>query len=158
MTAPRQTSLPYAHAVVPDDKAETGRKFRGPARMALIGFGWFNVMLGLAGAFLPLMPTTVFLLIALWCFMRSSPRFAAWLYDHQMLGLTLRRWQEERIVPLKAKFAAFLSISASLAMVHGFYPDMGIARWLVTGICVAVLIFLVTRPHESSRVAVAESD
>lgn len=148
----------FQPTVIPAHQGQAAVKSRAAVRMFFIGFGWLNVMFGIAGAFLPLVPTTVFLLIALWCFLRSSPRFAAWLYSHEVLGRTLRRWQEERIIPMKAKIAAFLSISASIALVHAFYPGMGPVKWLVTGICLAVLVFLMTRPHESSRTVTVESD
>ena len=51
-------------------------------RYLLIGFGWFNVALGAIGVVVPGMPTTVFLLIALWAFSKSSERFRTWLYEH----------------------------------------------------------------------------
>lgn len=112
-----------------------------------MGFGAINVGLGLVGAFLPLVPTTVFLLIAAWCFAKSSPRFADWLYGHKRFGPALCRWRDARIVPLQAKLLATVSMTASVGMLHGFYPQIGIAKWAITGVCFALIGFLLSRPH-----------
>ena len=61
-------------------------------RYALIGLGWVNVALGAIGIVVPGMPTTVFLLIALWAFSKSSERFRTWLYEHRRLGPPIRAW------------------------------------------------------------------
>ncbi len=136
-------------------KSGFGEESGRPVRLMLLFLGWLNVALGVIGAFLPLVPTTIFLLIALWCFTRSSPRVAMWLYSHERLGLALRRWHEERIVPIEAKVAAFVSISASLLFVHGFYPDMIVGKWVATAVCVAVLSFLLSRPHATRSTVTA---
>jgi hypothetical protein len=103
-----------------------------PARYLLMALGWLNVGLGVIGLFLPLMPTTVFLLIALWLFSKSSVRFQRWLYDHPKLGSTLRAWHAHRAIPTSAKFAALGMMSASWMIVVLFVAD----GWLVpVGTC-----------------------
>lgn len=71
--------------------------------MLWLAAGWFFVLLGFAGALLPLMPTTIFLILAVGCFARSSPRLEAWLLDHPRLGPSLRAWRESRAIPARAK-------------------------------------------------------
>lgn len=129
----------------PGARCRVGR----PVRFLLLCLGWLSVACGIVGAFLPLMPTTIFLLIALWCFVRSSPRLAAWLYGHARLGPVLHRWHVERIVPLEAKVAVVMSMSASLLILHGFVADMVVVKWGATAVCLTVLIFLLSRPHAS---------
>ena len=121
------------------------------AKTGLLLFGWLNVGLGVIGMALPVMPTTVFLLIALWAFSKSSQRFHRWLYDHPTLGLTLRAWHDHGVVPLRAKIMAVGMMTSSLIYVtlyvaEGWALPLGLAMVLS-----AVSVFIVTRP---SRVPV----
>ena len=63
-------------------------------RIILIIIGWLAVALGTLGVFLPLLPTTPFILLAAWCFARSSPRFHHWLLYRSWFGGYLRHWQK----------------------------------------------------------------
>lgn len=115
-------------------------------RPLLLAFGWLNVGLGVLGAVLPVMPTTVFLLLALWAFSKSSRRFHRWLYTHPTLGRTLRDWHEHRVIPTRAKVLALSMMAASLT-----YVSLGLAQsWaLPAGLALvlgAVALFIVTRP------------
>ncbi|PIW26654.1 MAG: DUF454 domain-containing protein [Rhodospirillales bacterium CG15_BIG_FIL_POST_REV_8_21_14_020_66_15] len=76
--------------------------------------GWTFVGLGVVGVVLPVLPTTPFMLIALWCFARSSERFHAWLFHHRIFGPPLRQWERHRVIPASAKFIACAAMSASL--------------------------------------------
>ncbi len=72
-------------------------------RWTLILFGWINVGLGTLGLFLPVMPTTVFVLLALWAFAKSSPRFHRWLWTHPRFGNTIRAWQTQGVIPIQLR-------------------------------------------------------
>ena len=87
----------------------TGRHHAGIGVIRWLWFclGWFMVALGVIGALLPVMPTTIFLILAVWCFSKSSPRFEAWLLQHPRYGRPLRLWREQGAVSRKGKcFAA----------------------------------------------------
>ncbi|WP_181298862.1 YbaN family protein [Pseudomonas sp. Q2-TVG4-2] len=100
--------------------------YRNPvARYALLVVGWLSVALGVIGIFLPILPTTPFLLLAAACFVRSSQRFYNWLVTHPRLGPWFRDYLEGNGVPLKGKVYAittmWLSISLSCWLVPLFW-------------------------------------
>lgn len=78
------------------------------------------VLTGIAvlGVALPILPTTPFLLLASWCFARSSPRLQAWLRQSKLFGPMLADWERERGVSLPVKVGALGSVA--LAIVLGF--------------------------------------
>ena len=59
------------------------------ARWLYILLAWLAVAIGVVGFALPVLPSTVFFLIALWAFFRGSPRFENWLFNHRLFGPTL---------------------------------------------------------------------
>lgn len=108
-------------------------------RWLLIILGWLAVLLATLGVVLPLLPTTPFLLLAAWCFARSSPRFHHWLLYRSWFGSYLRHWQQHKALPPGAKWKAVLVIvvtfAASLWLVN---------LWWVRGVLLAILIILLT--------------
>jgi len=84
-------------------------------RIALMALGWLFFGLGLIGAVLPVMPTTPFLILALWAFSLSSRRFHDWLYHHRLFGPRLQMWNRHRVIPLPVKLAAYGGMLASLS-------------------------------------------
>ncbi|MBC3952513.1 MULTISPECIES: YbaN family protein [Pseudomonas] len=83
-------------------------------RYAFLGVGWTSVVLGVIGIFLPIMPTTPFLLLAAACFARSSPRFYNWLVNHKRLGPWIRGYLEGNGIPLKGKVYAIVTMWISI--------------------------------------------
>lgn len=91
--------------------------------------GWLCVGLGALGAVLPVLPTTPFLLVALWAFSHSSPRFHGWLLHHRWLGRHVRDWERHRVIPRRAKVIALASMALSLtwAAVYSSAPWYALA-------------------------------
>ncbi|EGL53687.1 MAG TPA: DUF454 domain-containing protein [Methylophaga aminisulfidivorans] len=91
--------------------------------LVLICLGWMFVALGIIGVILPLMPTTIFLILALACFAESSPRFHQMLLNHKWFGPPLRQWQQthsmRRDIKKKAYLIIILSFAISIAAVWG---------------------------------------
>jgi uncharacterized membrane protein YbaN (DUF454 family) len=105
--------------VLPDDN-DPPPAATGTRRVLLQALGWSCVALGLVGAVLPLLPTTPFLLVALWAFAGSSRRFHDWLYTHRLFGPPLQAWQAHGVIPLKAKVLALCAMVASMTYVIVF--------------------------------------
>ena len=107
-------------------------------RFLLQGVGWLSVALGVIGIFLPVLPTTPFLLLAAACFARSSPRFYHWLIGHPRLGPWIRDYLEGNGIPLKGKVYAiglmWVSIGFSCWLVPMVWARvfMGVTAVLVT--------------------------
>ena len=124
-----------------------------PVRVGLMVFGWFNIILGIIGRVLPVMPTTVFLLIALWAFSKSSERFQMWAWNHPRFGPTIRAWHEHKVIPVRAKIAALSMMAATavglVLMSHGDWHLPAISG----GVMVLVALWIVTRPSRVGDVA-----
>ena len=101
-------------------------------RIILIIIGWLSVALGTLGVFLPLLPTTPFILLAAWCFARSSPRFHHWLLYRSWFGGYLRHWQQYRAMPPGAKPRAVMILLT-----------FAISLWLVNLTWVRILLLIV---------------
>lgn len=93
----------------------TGPRGQRHIRSVYFLLGWLFFGLGLVGAFLPLLPTTPLMILALWAFARCSPRLHAWLYNHPTFGPPLQRWQEHRVIPVSAKMASIGTMTVSFA-------------------------------------------
>lgn len=114
-------------------------------RITLLTLGWVCVALGIVGLAVPLMPGTVFLIVAAACFARSSPRFEQWLMTHPRLGPPVVAWRLHGAIPPKIKLIAVTSMLLS----GGLLWMSGAPRMVAAGVTlalVAVAIFIVTRP------------
>ncbi len=116
----------------------------GFRRLCLIVLGWTCILLGVLGIVLPLLPTTPFLLVALWAFSHSSIRFHNWLYTHKYLGPMVQDWDRFHVIPKKAKILAITMMSASLALIayKGVLPLWGL---IIVGISLSCVAFFIIR-------------
>ncbi|WP_237767926.1 YbaN family protein [Vibrio bivalvicida] len=97
-----------------------------------------SLILGIIGIFLPLLPTTPFILLASACFMRSSPRFHRWLHQHKTFGPILTNWHQNRAVTTKVKKRGVIWILLSFAFSIWVVPHF----WLKIGLVVMLVILL----------------
>ena len=72
-------------------------------RYLLITLSCICIALGVIGMILPVMPTTPFLLLASWLFLKSSPELHRWLLNHKILGIYIRNYEVHKAIPLRAK-------------------------------------------------------
>lgn len=91
-------------------------------KIFLIIVGSVSLILGVLGIFLPMLPTTPFLLLSAAAWVKASPSLYEWLINHRVLGEYIRNFREHRAIPLRVKI-----ISVSLV-------------WLTIGYCIFAVV------------------
>lgn len=114
------------------------------ARTILFTMGIASVALGVVGAFLPVLPTTPFLLLAAWCFLKSSDKTYQALRRHPILGAPLVNWEENRAITRPAKALALGMITLSLIIMWVKVANPWV-KAPVTALLVMVSAFIATR-------------
>ena len=111
-------------------------------RTLLLAIGWLSVILGIIGIFLPVLPTTPFLLLAAACFVRSSRRFYLWLVNHKHLGPWIRDYLEGNGIPLKGKVYAIGLMWASIGLSCYLVPMPWARAFMLTSAVLVTLYIL----------------
>ncbi|ROR06908.1 DUF454 family protein [Erwinia sp. JUb26] len=114
-------------------------------RYILLILGWLAMVLATLGVILPLLPTTPFLLLAAWCFARSSPRFHHWLLHRSVFGRYLRHWQQHRAMPPGAKSRAIVFILLTFAFSLWMVKILWVRLMLLAILC-CLLVFMARLP------------
>ena len=115
-------------------------------RALYLVLGFILLATGIIGIFVPLMPTTIFLILAAWCFSKSSQRLENWLLGHATLGPTIVNWRKHGVIPPRAKLMACTGMAVGfLIFLVAAHP----AWWLF--LLVAVIIggcawYVLSRP------------
>jgi hypothetical protein len=111
--------------------------------------GWSFFGLGAVGTVVPGLPTTPFMLLALWAFSKSSKRFHDWLYAHKLFGPPLIQWRDHRVIPVKAKVFSVVTMIASFTYL-AFFTEMNIlVKVIVALVMLYGAVFILS---QSSRV------
>lgn len=111
-------------------------------RYAYLISGVLLVIIGVIGIFLPVLPTTIFLILASACFVKSSPRANEWLRNHKILGMYLKNYQDKTGLTIRAKifnitFLWIMILSSAFLFTESFY-----IRLLLLAVAVGVTIHL----------------
>lgn len=117
----------------------------------LVKTGWFviglmSLMFGIIGAFLPLLPTTVFVIFAAFCFGKSSPKTQAWLENTKIFGPMILDWKESGAIALRYKVIAV----SMMGVIFVFSLMSNMPAWLLltqASAMIAASGFIITRPH-----------
>ncbi len=121
----------------------------GTRRWALLLCGTLSLGLGLLGIFVPLLPTTCFLLLAAWCYARSSQRLYDRLLKARLIGPYLKRYRDSRVIPPKVKIAALVMMWITIGYAVLTYPNVWV-RLTLFAIAVGVTIHLQMLPKNST--------
>ena len=110
---------------------------------------WLFFAIGILAILVPVIPTTPFMILALWAFSKSSERFHHWLYHHRLFGPPLQHWHQDRVIPMVAKiFAIFFMLVSFLYLT--LYS--GINSWIIVSAGIFILIAVVYILSKPSRV------
>lgn len=117
-----------------------------PVRIAFFLGGVVCLGLGVAGYILPLMPGTVFLILAAACFARSSPGFEKWLVTHPRFGRSILGWRQHGAIPRRAKIVAISAMAISVLLVL-LSPFHVLTKGFVGLVLAGSALFVGTRPE-----------
>lgn len=118
----------------------------GLSRALFLAGGLICVALGMIGAVLPIMPTAVFMLAAVFCFARSSPRLEAWILNHRHFGPPVRLWLDHGAIGPMAKVASVVSIYAGFLIVVFFDVLPTVGDIALVSVLSLIALFVGTRP------------
>lgn len=104
--------------------------------------GAVALVLGIIGIFLPVLPTTPFVLLAAACWARTSPRFHRWLHGHRVFGPMVRDWATRRAVPRRAKYLAFSMMAFSCSLLFYRFPQQWWFGAAASVFCFAVAVWM----------------
>ena len=113
----------------------------------LISLGWLCVGLGFVGVFVPGIPTTIFLIIALWAFTKSSEKLRHWLLNHKRFGPILNNWQQHKVVPRRAKILMVVLMSLAVILFYYSLQNLYLTIGLII-ILVSVAIYVISLPSK----------
>lgn len=117
--------------------------------------GAVSVTMGVIGIFVPLWPTTCFLLLAGWCFARSSPRAERWLHENRLFGKYLRDYREQGIISTRVRLSSVATLWVFIGISAFFLASRLWAVALLILVAVAVTVHLYSLPTDS-RVSATE--
>ncbi len=113
--------------------------------------GLISLALGIAGIFLPLLPTTCFILLSAFCFSKSSERLYHYLLEHRLFGRQIKAWQQHGVIPLRVKMIAtsmmLLSVSYPLLIMEFSY----VLKLVTAAAILLALLYIWSRPGTSKR-------
>jgi len=128
----------------------------------LVAIGVLSVGLATAGIFLPVLPTTPFLLLAAACFVRSSDRFYRWLINHRVFGAYIRNYREHRAITLQAKIVTltllWATIGYSAFVVIDSLPVRIVLLLIAVGVTAHVLCLRTCTPEMMGQSAAEEAE
>jgi uncharacterized protein len=114
-----------------------------PKKILLISTGSFLVGVGIAGIFIPILPTTPFLLLAAALYAKSSQKFYSWLINNRILGRYIKDYREGRGIPVKVKIIAITLLWATISCSAYFATDILWVRIILVTVAIGVSVHII---------------
>lgn len=105
--------------------------------------GFLLVAIGVVGIFLPVLPTTIFLILASACFVKSSPKANEWLRNHKVLGMYIKNYQDKSGLTIRAKIFNIAFLWTMILLSVFYFTEEFYIRVLLLLIAVGVTIHLI---------------
>jgi len=113
------------------------------ARMFYLALGFLLVGIGVLGIFVPLLPTTIFLILASVCFMKSSPKAYEWLKNNKYLGSYVQNYKDKSGLSLTTKISNIIILWISIGLSAFYFTEELYVRIILGAIAVGVTIHLI---------------
>ena len=111
-------------------------------RYILIISGTISLGLGIIGIFLPILPTTPFLLLAAACYARSSKRFYDWLLNNKWFGIYIKNYQQGKGIPFKVKVISISVLWITILTSTFFFITMLWMKFVLIFVAIAITIHI----------------
>ncbi|MFQ3250264.1 MAG: uncharacterized membrane protein YbaN (DUF454 family) [Glaciecola sp.] len=115
-------------------------------RYTLMALGWLSLLLGIIGIVLPLLPTTPFVLLAAFCFSKSSPLIHRRLMANKYLGPIIKDWEQNGVIKLRTKWVATITMLLLVSYPLLFKIQNLLIQVTIVIVMLCVLVFIWTRP------------
>lgn len=115
-------------------------------KFGLMLLGHLCLVLGFIGLFLPVIPTTPFLIGASFCYGRSSEKFQRMLHENKYVGPSIKAWEKSGAINVRTKIIAITMLAVSISVSLYFMP-IPLVRIIVAGIVIIVSLYIATRPN-----------
>ena len=136
------------HKPQKDDAVRSFSALSAGKRAFYLALGFFMLALGIIGVVVPVMPTTIFIILAAGCFARSSPRFEARLLANPKFGPLVIKWRERGAIPPYAKFYSCLGMAFGYGMFWWSANPGPLSAIAVAIFMLGTAVYILTRPDK----------
>ncbi len=133
-----------------ESKAKKLKHLGSISQKFYFALGLISLVMGFIGIFLPIWPTTPFIIISAWAFEKGSPRLHRWLVGHPIVGPPLVKWQKYGVISKRAKWISIITLVCSFSFVILTRPILLWMKVFLAVIGITVILFIATRPSKIS--------
>lgn len=113
--------------------------------MILFVVGIVSMILGVIGIILPVLPTTPFLLLSLWCFIRSSEKFYGFILENEYLGPYVKEYVEGDGISIEAKKKSIFMLWITISISAFLFVDKTFVRGIMFIVAISVTVYILSR-------------
>ena len=116
-----------------------------------ISLGFLSLLLGIIGLFLPIMPTTPFVILAAWFFQKGSEKLHQWLISQPYFGPAIHQWQSQGLISKQAKITSITLITISFSWVLITRPLPIIFKIIMATLGLGICFYIGSRPSKKAK-------